>query len=336
MTKILIRDPANPARDGYHSITDTAGSQTDSLNGNIKMIFLTDVPQSVPTNAQRQPDNWSCGAFALAECLNQGGETVRSWLLTKGLITSAYGTDHGGIVKYLASCGYGCSWDATYYNDQMNPAAYQSLIKHLQGGKKAILLMGGLNSNAGGKCRNSYWSSAGHYVCAYGTDSGSQAAPVTSESTDYRFTLPQIKGGSQGKYVSLLQRLLKGRGLYQGSVDGSYGDATIEAVTRFQHVLNLTEDGICGPATWAAIIPCTVAISGSKATFTAKEITIGYHGNEAYFLQNLLRGHGYNVTLDFDYGDKCKAAVVDFKSKHGMDPADLACGKNTFKLLMGI
>lgn len=336
MTKILIRDPANPARDGYHSITDTSGTQTDSLNGNIKMIFLTDVPQSVPTNTQRQPDNWSCGAFALAECLNQGGETVRSWLLTKGLITSAYGTDHGGIVKCLASCGYGCSWDATYYNGQLNPAAYQSLIKHLQSGKKAILLMGGLNSNAGGKCRNSYWSSAGHYVCAYGIDSGSQKATTSTESTDYSFTLPQIKGGAQGKYVSLMQRLLKGRGLYQGSVDGSYGDATIEAVTRFQHVLNLTEDGICGPATWQALIPCTAAVTGEKVKFTVNEITYGYHGNEAYFLQNLLRGYGYDTTLDFDYGNKCKAAVISYKKKVGMDSSDLACGKNTFKNLMGV
>ena len=254
MTRIRIMDPANPARDGWHSITDTSGGLQDSLNGNIKMVFLSGIPKSLYTNNQRQPDDWSCGPYALAEALNQNGETVRQWLIQRGLISTEYGTSHSGIVSYIQACGYSCAWDGNYYNGQMNPSVYQELINHLRNRYKAILLMGGRNSNAGGPCRNSYWSNAGHFVCAYDIDGG-----TTTGGDKFMFELSQIQYGSQGVDVLLLQEILKAREIYNGELDRSFGPQLEAAVRTYQQYINahggnLAVDGICGPATWSSML----------------------------------------------------------------------------------
>jgi putative peptidoglycan binding protein len=60
---------------------------------------------------------------------------------------------------------------------------------------------------------------------------------------------PTLRIGSKGADVSNLQRLLK------IAVDGDFGPATAAALKRFQAGAGLTADGVCGPRTWAAIVP---------------------------------------------------------------------------------
>lgn len=184
MIEILIRDPAWDVRDGWHSITDYSGSIQFSLNGNIKKVFFTNIPTSIPTPALRQPDNWSCGPYSLGQALNGSAEAARNWLLSHGLISSAYGTEHCGINAYLNTCGYKATEDGIYYNGQMHPAIYDKVVAHIKSGYKVIFLMGGLGSNAGGPCRNSDWSNAGHYVCGYGVrGDGITTSSTTTTST---------------------------------------------------------------------------------------------------------------------------------------------------------
>ncbi len=57
------------------------------------------------------------------------------------------------------------------------------------------------------------------------------------------------KVGSRGSEVKAIQERLKERGLYNGSIDGVYGNATKTAVTAFQKQQGLTADGIAGPQT---------------------------------------------------------------------------------------
>ncbi len=331
MTRIKIMDPANPARDGWHSITDINGTQEDSLNGNIKMIFLTDIPTSVPTNTQRQPDDWSCGPYAMAEALNGSGEDMRRWLLARGLINTDNGTVHDGINQCIRAHGYPCQFGSGYVNGRMNPAEYQKVINNLRNGKKVILLMGGTKSVAGGACRNNYWSRAGHYVTAYAIDE--EQPKKEQPKSDYQFTVPQIQKGSAGVMVKLWQRLLCGRGITT-KIDGSFGSDCEAKTIEFQKAVKIKADGIVGVNTWRAMIPCYSEANGIKVTFYLSEITYSAQGAESYFLQNLLRGFGYNIGLDTTYGDKCAAAVRDWKSKNGLNPKDLACGKNTFSRLI--
>jgi len=55
-----------------------------------------------------------------------------------------------------------------------------------------------------------------------------------------------LKLGSKGAEVSNLQTKLKELGYFKGSVDGSYGKATADAVKAFQRANKLVVDGIAG------------------------------------------------------------------------------------------
>ena len=158
MPKVLIVDPANPARDGWHEVY---GNSVDALNGNISRVFLTGVPQSVNTTKCRQPDGWSCGPYSLAECLGQpNGEDARSYLQARGLISPEWGTCYEGIVGYVNSKGYSCSYDGRNHDGEMT--GFENLINHLASGKKAILCMHNIRTN--------YWTNSGHYICVYGIE----------------------------------------------------------------------------------------------------------------------------------------------------------------------
>lgn len=68
-------------------------------------------------------------------------------------------------------------------------------------------------------------------------------------------TLPTLRRGSKGEYVTKLQTMLIQRGydLSPYGADGSFGAKTEAAVRAFQWDAGLTVDGICGPKTWAAL-----------------------------------------------------------------------------------
>ena len=187
MPKVKIVDPANAARDGWHEVY---GNSVDALAGNVSRVFLTGVPQSVPTSMCRQPDDWSCGPHALAECLGQAnGEEARYWLLQRGLITSDYGTVYSGIVGYLGAKGYSCNYDGKAHDGEMSGAGLESIVNHLKAGYKVILCMH--------HSRNTYWTRGGHYICAYGIEGGSDVedplavdgawGPATTKKAQYVF-----------------------------------------------------------------------------------------------------------------------------------------------------
>lgn len=70
---------------------------------------------------------------------------------------------------------------------------------------------------------------------------------------------PELKQGSTGTAVKLLQTLINGRPVVTGGeikklvVDGDFGPATATAVKDIQRNCKLTVDGIVGPATWATL-----------------------------------------------------------------------------------
>lgn len=69
-------------------------------------------------------------------------------------------------------------------------------------------------------------------------------------------TLSVLKKGSTGKEVKTLQRLLIALGFSCGSsgADGSFGNATLEAVKKYQKAKGLVVDGSVGSATWTSIL----------------------------------------------------------------------------------
>lgn len=82
--------------------------------------------------------------------------------------------------------------------------------------------------------------------------------PVQTEKTNDACTLKVdvLRKGSKGEVVKALQMLLIGNEYYCGTygIDGSFGNATDNAVRRFQQDKRLEVDGIVGPATWGKLL----------------------------------------------------------------------------------
>jgi hypothetical protein len=66
-------------------------------------------------------------------------------------------------------------------------------------------------------------------------------------------SLPDLRLESRGPAVLALHRQLAKEGLYSSSIDGTFGPLTGRAVRAFQRSRNIPEDGVVGPATWAAL-----------------------------------------------------------------------------------
>ena len=92
-----------------------------------------------------------------------------------------------------------------------------------------------------GKTTDRGWT---HYAVPKGMDG---KVPTTDK--------PTLRKGSTGEYVTLLQTMLIQRGYDCGATgaDGKYGNATFNAVKRFQTDNGLVSDGICGRNTWYAL-----------------------------------------------------------------------------------
>lgn len=76
-----------------------------------------------------------------------------------------------------------------------------------------------------------------------------------------------LKNGSKGTLVKTVQTKLKNWGYYTGSVDGVYGPKTVAAVKYFQRKNGLTQDGVVGAKTAAAMgVSLTSSAGGSYSS----------------------------------------------------------------------
>lgn len=64
---------------------------------------------------------------------------------------------------------------------------------------------------------------------------------------------PTLKRGSRGIDVTYLQQRLTAKGYGGGSIDGIFGQKTLEAVKAYQAEHGLKVDGIVGAKTWASL-----------------------------------------------------------------------------------
>ena len=88
------------------------------------------------------------------------------------------------------------------------------------------------------------------------TDGATTTTTTSASSTTAEVTVPasgHLSAGDSGPAVETLQQALKQLGLYDGAVDGDFGQGTSDAVVAFQNAHNLTPDGIVGQETADAI-----------------------------------------------------------------------------------
>lgn len=69
-------------------------------------------------------------------------------------------------------------------------------------------------------------------------------------------SMPTVRFGSSGTNVKTMQQYLVdlGYSLPRFGVDGYFGSETKSAVVAFQAASSLSQDGVCGPLTWAALL----------------------------------------------------------------------------------
>lgn len=92
----------------------------------------------------------------------------------------------------------------------------------------------------------------------YGSNSSENASNPASGSANEKTstdTMPTLKRGSKGEYVTLLQAKLiqKGYDLGKWGADGDFGAQTEKAVKEFQRDHALNADGVVGYGTWTAL-----------------------------------------------------------------------------------
>ena len=78
-----------------------------------------------------------------------------------------------------------------------------------------------------------------------------------------------LRKGSQGDDVRTLQTFLVAWGFEPGTPDGVFGKKTDAALRAFQKAQGLTVDGVCGPATWTALLQpvATYTVTASGVTW---------------------------------------------------------------------
>jgi N-acetylmuramoyl-L-alanine amidase len=80
------------------------------------------------------------------------------------------------------------------------------------------------------------------------------ASKPAPQSTPTSATFPILRKGIKGDAVRGLQERLRSLGLFDGSIDGVFGEATETAVKTAQRKYQLDPDGIVGPGTWSALL----------------------------------------------------------------------------------
>ncbi len=153
--------------------------------------------------------------------------------------------------------------------------------------------------------------------------------------------------GDTGSDVKKLQKALKIMDVYDGAIDGSFGDTTEAAVKAFQKSSRLTADGVAGGATIKALFGKEAAEpsndkKGMEGISTIGDIgdapatsEKGDSGTKVKKLQQALKLKGYyNGPIDGSFGESTEAAVIAFQKAKGMS-RDGVAGKTTIYILFG-
>ncbi len=142
--------------------------------------------------------------------------------------------------------------------------------------------------------------------------------------------------GESSDEVAEIQTCLTAQGLFNGAIDGYYGESTVAAIKDFQSAIGLPVDGVCGHVTYELLhaaaydeIDITTLMNGGASNY----IKPGDSGNKVKELQNALINLGYlSGTADGIYSSATALAVKNFQSHNGLT-VDGLCGSSTLNAL---
>jgi len=161
--------------------------------------------------------------------------------------------------------------------------------------------------------------------------SASEATPTTSSTSGFKFTA-HLRLGSASDEVKQLQIILAQGGFLSATPNGRFGPLTAAAVKKFQAAHGLSQLGVVGPTTRAAL---NAILSGSEEadTATAQSATgsvyvfknfigRGDDGVDVLELQKRLALLGYfSPEPNGHFGPATESAVKKFQSANGIRAA---------------
>ena len=181
-----------------------------------------------------------------------GSDTMyRSWCVSKGKLSSGKRTDGQALKPGTAVFVY-----------KSSKGKYTHVGLYIGNGI-VIEAEGAKRGTVKSKVTLSKWSNWGELKGIEYTASETQEQPSAPKDEETPTTsLPTLKRGMKGEYVTLLQTKLVNKGYSVGScgIDGDFGSATLKAVKQFQKDNGLKVDGIVGRNTWAALESASVKL----------------------------------------------------------------------------
>lgn len=168
---------------------------------------------------------------------------------------------------------------------------------------------GGQSGDQNGQeiCIRSYYNKPWNSILRY--KEGGTPDPTPSGS--YIFSTPQIKLGSNGVAVLLLQEILLSRGIYTGGLDRDFGNTTNAALKSYQASRGLAVDGVCGVNTWNDLL----ALPVSAGKYVPENVSKGANNTSVLLVQEILKSRGYyNGGLDRNFGSKLHTSVVKYQT----------------------
>lgn len=128
----------------------------------------------------------------------------------------------------------------------------------------------------------------------------------------------ELKNGSTGDNVMILQEKLKILNFYSGSITGSFGEATELAVRAFQNFYDLEVTGIVDAETWALLFEYTrPAFLRNNLRQTKPTLQLGSTGEYVRMLQEQLKQIlFYNGDITGQFDRATENAVKAFQSNN--------------------
>lgn len=208
-----------------------------------------------------------------------GGDTSgggSSTTVYRNLKSGSTGSDVRALQQKLRDIGYtSVSVNGTY--DSKTLAAVRDFQKKnglSSDGVAGPLTQAALYGTASGGGSSSGGASSGNNNSGTGgDDKPADAAPPSIYRT--------LKVGSSGEDVRALQQKLKDLGIYSGSVTGTFGTLTENAVRAFQKAHGLKVDGIAGPGTQAKVYSIATG-SNAKPTINGVKLETWVNFYAAY------------------------------------------------------
>ena len=148
----------------------------------------------------------------------------------------------------------------------------------------------------GNLAKNTYWP-------AYKSGSVS-IQPVSMDPRDYKVSysrvLKYVSGSNMnGTDVKYMQVCLRHLG-YTIDVDGYFGPGTASVLKQFQKNSGLTADGICGQATWNALVKAVTVEGGALNIVTQPTDCSAQYGEQVSFT---VKADGEGLTYQWQYSD---------------------------------